>query len=296
MQLAPLPSERLIERPPPESKAAARRFALILFFCFLAHAISIFLFGRFGMESPTPAPEEIDVEIVAEPPPSEQPAPAPSNKEQKEQPAQQATLDEKEATDAPRVASNEKAEKEIRVEAPSSEKPKPEPQTAEPAKNSEKTVAAKSAEESAQQPQDDHIEGEPLKPADKPRPEPTEQTKAEKAAPQPVKPRVEDVLAAALKYSPVGGGNAETTYLSTVYGLVVPHMNLQKVAAGRRHHQGELVFAIDFGGALVGAKVIKSSGLTDLDAAALAGVRAAAPFPLPPTGTGLNLVFKFKGD
>ena len=99
-----------------------------------------------------------------------------------------------------------------------------------------------------------------------------------------------------MKYSPVGGGNAETTYLSTVYGLVTPHMNLRKVAAGRRHHQGEVVFAIDFGGALVGAKVIKSSGLPDLDAAVLAAVRAAAPFPLPPTGSGLNLVFRYNGE
>jgi protein TonB len=293
MQLAPLPAERLIERPPPESKAAARRFALIVVFCFLAHALSIFLFGRFGMESPTPAPEEITVEIVAEPPPSEAPKPAPSNKEQ---PAQQASLDEKEATDAPRVASNEKNDKEVRVEAPPSAKPKPEPQTAEPAKNSEKTIAAKRAEESAQHPVDDHLEGEPLKAADKPRPEPAEQTKAEKAAPEPVKPKPEDVLAAALKYSPVAGGNAETTYLTTVYGLVVPHMNLRKVAAGRPHHQGELVFAIDFGGALLGAKVTKSSGLADVDAAALAAVRASAPFPLPPTGSGINLVFRFKGE
>jgi TonB family protein len=293
MQLAPLPAERLVERPPPEGKAAARRFALIVCFCFLAHALSIFLFYRFGTESPTPAPEEIVVEIVAEPPPSEPPPPARPNKDQ---PAQQAALDEKEATDAPRDASKEKRDKEVRVEAPQSAKPKPAPQTAEPAKNSEKTIAAKSAEESAQHPEDDHLEGEPLKAADKPRPEPAEQTKAEKAAPEPVKPRPEDVLAAALKYSPVGGGNAETTYLSTVYGLVVPHMNLQKVAAGRRHHQGELVFAIDFGGALVGAKITKSSGLADMDAAALAAVRAAAPFPLPPTGSGLNLVFRFKGE
>jgi TonB family protein len=295
MQLAPLPADRLVERPPPESKAAARRFAVIVLLCFLAHALSIFVFGRSGTESPPP-PEEIDVEIVAEPPPPEEPKPAPSSKEQKEQPAQQATLDEKEATDAPRDVSKEKREKEVRVEAPPSEKPKPEPQTAEPAKNSEKPIAAKSAEESAQQPVDDHLEGEPLKAADKPRPEPAEQAKAEKAAPEPVKPKPEDVLAAALKYSPVGGGNAETTYLTTVYGLVIPHMNLRKVAAGRRHQQGELVFAIDYGGALMGAKITKSSGLADVDAAALAAVRAAAPFPLPPTGSGINLVFRFKGE
>lgn len=294
MQLAPLPAERLVERAPPKSKAAARRFALIVFFCFLAHALSIFLFGRFGIENLPPPPEEIDVEIVAEePPPPEQPAPAPSNKQQ---PAQQATLDEKEATDAPRDASKEKAEKEVRVEAPPSVKPMAEPQPAEPAKNSEKTIAAQSAEESAQHPEDDHHEGEPLKAADKPRPDPAEQTKAEKAAPEPVKPRPEDVLAAALKYSPVGGGNAETTYLSTVYGIVVPHMNLRKVAAGRRHRQGELIFAIDFGGALVGAKITKSSGLADLDAAAMAAVRASSPFPLPPTGNGINLVFRFNGE
>jgi periplasmic protein TonB len=288
MQLAPLPEERLLERLPPEGKAAARRFALIVFFCFVAHAISIFLFGRFsGMDIPPPPPEEIPIEIVAEPPPAKEPDPTPPNQQQ---PAQQPQLDEKEATDAPR-ASDKKPEKEVRVETPPSEKPKPAPQTAEP----EKAVAAKSAEESAQQPKDDHLDGEPLKAADKPRPEP-EQTKAEKAAPEPEKPRPEDVLAAALKFAPVGGGNAEATYLSTVYGLVVPHMNLRKVAAGRRHHQGEVVFAIDFGGALIGAKVTKSSGLRDLDAAALAAIRAAAPFPLPPTGSGLNMVFRFNGE
>ena len=116
-----------------------------MFFCFLAHAISIFMFGRFGMETAPPASEEIPIEIVAEPPPTEAPAPAPSNRT-KEQPAQQAALDEKEATDAPRVASKEKIEKEVRVEAPRSAKPTPEPQTAEPARNSEKAIAAKSAE------------------------------------------------------------------------------------------------------------------------------------------------------
>ncbi len=213
----------------------------------------------------------------------------------KHQPAKPPSLDEKEATDAPR-ASDKKIEKEVRADAPQSPEPKPAPQLAEPRRNAEKTVAATTAENSAQRPKDDHLEGEPLKAAEKPRPDAPDQTKAQQAGPGPAQPQANDALAAALRYSPVGGGNAEATYLSMVYGLVASHMNLRKVAAGRRHVQGEVAFAIDFGGAFAGAKVTKSSGLRDLDAAVLAAIRAAAPFPLPPTGGGITLLFKYNGD
>jgi TonB family protein len=73
-------------------------------------------------------------------------------------------------------------------------------------------------------------------------------------------------------------------------------MDLKKVAAGRPHKTGEIVFAVDFGGALVGAKILKSTGLRDVDAAALAAIRAASPYPLPPTGAGITLSLRFSGN
>ena len=88
-----------------------------------------------------------------------------------------------------------------------------------------------------------------MKTVDKPRPEP-DQAKAEEVAPKPPKQPSEYPVAAALRYAPNGSGNAEARYFTLVFGLVVPHLNCDKVAAGRRHHQGEIVFGIDYGGAL----------------------------------------------
>jgi protein TonB len=295
MQLAPSPEERLFDEPPPKPKAVARRYALVVLLCFLAHATGIVLLGRYGggFDGPPPVTEEIPVEVIVEqPPPPKQPDPPQA---QKEQPKKQAVFDEKEATDAPK-ASEQKADRDVRVDAPQSDKAKPAPQQAKPEKSAEKSTVGKAAEEKAQQQKDDRPDGEPLKAAEKPSPEP-EQTKAAEAAPEPVKQQTsEDILAAALRYAPAGGGNAEATYLSTVYGQVAAHLNLRKITGGRRFKPGEVGFYIDYGGAFAGGKVTKSSGLPDLDAAVLAAIRAAGPFPLPPTGTGLTLIFRFNDE
>ena len=55
-------------------------------------------------------------------------------------------------------------------------------------------------------------------------------------------------------------------------------MNLQKLTAGRPHTSGELVFAIDYGGAFVGAKTHQIVRAPDLDAAAMAGCGRPDPF------------------
>lgn len=298
MLVAP-PEERLLEELKPTPAATTRRFGLIVLGCLFAHLIVIALFVRF--ETPpnlAPGEQEIPVEVIVEPQPPKEPAPAPD----KEQPTSQAALDEKEATDAPRASA--KKEKDVLGAAPQPAKEKAEPEPAEPARNPDKADPARNSEESARQPKNDHTEGEPLKAAERRRPDAQEQTRAEKTPPKPEEPVAapkpptsaaapDNPLAAALGYSPVGGGDAKTTYLSTVYGLVAAHMDLTKVAAGRPHKPGEIVFAIDFGGSLVGAKILKSTGLRDMDAAALAAVHAASPYPLPPTGSGITLSLKF---
>jgi protein TonB len=290
--------------------AARRRFVFIIVFCLFLHALGIGLVVRYGGSTP-PAPEqqEIPIEVVAEQPPD---PPPPQPQQSQQQPAQKSQFDEKEATDSPRAKNEEKPQKEAvdkESHAPKAE-PTPEPAEMKPAKDpapSEKATEAKTAEDSAPLQKDDHTDGEPLKAADQPKPDPA-QTKAETTAPQPEKPQPaakppttakaapDYAFAAASSYMPNSAGNASSTYLSIVYDMVHSHMNLPKVAAGRRHTMGEIEFYVDYGGGLVGAKVIKSTGLADLDAAAMAAIRAAAPFPLPPTGSGIGLRMKYSGN
>jgi protein TonB len=303
MQLAASTEQRLLERPSRAPAADRRRLGLIVLACLVAHAAVISLFVRFDRPAYlAPTAEETAVEVIVEPPseaPAQEPAKEPAQEPAKdrEQPQKQPALDEKEATDAPR-ASEEKSEKDIRVEAPHAAQAAAKSDPVETMRKPVNAEQAKAAEPSAQLPKNEQADGQP-------RPEAPERTQAQNDPPAPEKPPTpaapsdalsSDPVAAALRYAPVGGGNAEATYLSTVYGLIAPHLNLQKVIAGRPHQLGEIVFAIDYGGAFVGAKVIKSSGLRDVDAAALAAVRAAGPFPLPPTGGGLTLSLKFAGQ
>ncbi len=56
---------------------------------------------------------------------------------------------------------------------------------------------------------------------------------------------------------------------------------------------GVLAFNVDINGNLTGVAVRQSSGLADLDAAAIAAVRRAAPFPPPPRGLTYSINFSF---
>lgn len=310
MVLAAHPEERLLEAPQPSKPAAKHRFALILLICFLLHAIPISLFVTFDRaDNPPPAEQEIPVEIIVEPPPLKKPDPPPVKSERK---ARQAALDEKEATDAPRASKDEKVQRESEDRASHAPQVKPEPAPADakpandPAPTSDKAIASKTTDNSAPKLKDDRADGEPVKAAELQRPE--DQRKAEQAAPQPEKhPTAEHdppatfaampdySFAPASRYTPVAGGHAASTYLSIVYGMVTSHMRLPKVPPGSAHGMGEIDFDVDYGGALFRARLVKTSGAPEIDAAALAAIRAAAPFPMPPTGSGLSLRFRYKG-
>jgi outer membrane biosynthesis protein TonB len=289
--------QRLLERADAAPASDRRRVGLIVLACLLAHAAVLSLFVRFDRPVRlAPTEEDSAVEVIVEPPAKPQePTPAPESKE-REKPAKQAVLDEKEATDAPR-ASEEKSEKDVRTEAPHAAKAAAKAERAEAAPKPVERQQTSAAAPAALQPKNDQADGDP-------RPDAPEKPQAQKDAPNPEKPpepptpsfASDDPVAAALRYAPVGGGNAEATYLSTVYGMVAPRLDLHKLIAGRPHTSGEIVFAIDYGGAFAGGKVTKSTGLRDVDAAAMAALRAAGPFPLPPTGGGLTLSFKFAGQ
>jgi protein TonB len=93
--------------------------------------------------------------------------------------------------------------------------------------------------------------------------------------------------------TPIATGKAASTYLSIVYGIVISRIRYPEGAAGHGRTMGEIVFGVDVSGRLVGQRVVKSSGSPELDLAALAAIRAASPFPPPPTGTGISLTLRY---
>jgi protein TonB len=279
--------ERLFETRAPPTPAARRRFVAILVVCLLIHASTLFVLIRENGFFPlvVSAAQEIPVEVVIEPPPpdkAEPPAP------QEEPPKVQNTLDEKPAVDAPRAANDEKIEREAPDEVSQAPRVAPPPEQAAPLPMPENQPSP--AQDAASQAA----------------PEPSAQEPAEaKAQPEKAAKSVADLLAgfkplpnyqvgSAAKSTPVAGGRAKATYLSILYGLIMPHMiTPPRVRGGPSRAEGEIAFDIDGMGKLTYQEVLRSSGLQDLDAAALAAIRQASPFPTPPSGLPLALTFTY---
>ncbi len=309
MVFAAPPDERLLERRQPSTLAAKGRFTFVLLICFLLHAIPISLFYFDRSDGLAPGEQEIPVEVVVEPPPPKPPDPATPKSEQQ---AKTAALDEKMATDAPRPANDEKIMKDARDEASHSPKagPQTEPVRMKPANGAapapENSSDAKPAEASAPQSMNRAADGDPVETAELQRPDTQEQAKAQQAAPQPeaqqdasqklftaFSPMPDYSFAPASRHAPIASGHAASTYLSIVYGMVMARIRLPEVAAHRAQTTGKIDFSIDLAGNLLRERVAKSSGSPELDYAAIAAIRGAAPFPPSPTGTGLSLIFHY---
>jgi protein TonB len=233
-----------------------------------------------------PAEQEIPVEIVVEPPPPPPPSPSPEPQTKSEEL-------EKPATDAPREGKSDHDDDAV------AEKEKPTPPPPPP-------IATPSPEET--------------QPAQAPAPEAPKEAEAElpapvKAEPTPTpapakSPSIADVLAKALApppdvefggqamKSPVTGGNAKATYLTTLYGLIVPRLRVPAIAhAYGRRLTGAIGFSVDSRGRLVQRFVVEGSGSMELDEAAMQAVAAAArSFPPPPRGAPMGMKFTYSTD
>ena len=84
--------------------------------------------------------------------------------------------------------------------------------------------------------------------------------------------------------SPVTGGDAKSTYLSTLYGLIVPRLRVPAVAhAYGRRLTGAIGLSVDGRGRLISRFIVEGSGSLELDEAAMQAVAAASRlFPPPP--------------
>ncbi|MBI1980098.1 MAG: TonB family protein [Methylocystis sp.] len=309
--------------------AAVRpRFLAFLLLCLLAHILVILFLlwqdWRYAREAP-PVVEEIPVEVINEPPPAlkqeEPPPPEPEKppeqqqKQQKPPPPPPPAEDEKPAFDAPEAESKTKSDvnapelNELKTpkNAPEKENVTPKDEKPQGMKEGEDEAGkAKAPEETKEAPVEDKSDAEIIEQAapektPQEKPEPNEKGAVKKGEANSIADQLAALapipdykLAAPPKPSPVGGGHAKTTYLTILYGLIMPHMHIPpRVRGSRVIARGAIVFYIDEMGNLTHQAVHQPSGAPDLDAAALAAVRRAAPFPAPPRGLPHSMLFSY---
>lgn len=298
------------------------RFLLFLLLVLLAHlcvlAFLLWQDWRLAREAPAVV-EEIPVEVIAEPPPPplQPPGPEaekpPEEQKQQQKPPLPPLEDEKPAFDAPEAESKTKSdvnaaeEKDLKTPKNAPEKDAPKDEKPQGMKDGEDEDAkAKAPEEAKEAPPDEKSDAEIIEraaPEAKPqeKPDPNEKGRVKKGEANSIADQLAALapipdykLAAPRKFSPVGGGHAKTTYLTILYGMIMPHMRIPpRVRGSGIIGRGAVVFYIDESGNLTHQALQQSSGAPDLDAAALAAVRRAAPFPPPPRGLPRSMLFSY---
>jgi protein TonB len=305
-------AERLIAPPAPTGSRERARFAVILAICLLAHAALLALLLRENASESAAVEQEIPVEVVVEPPPEDKAEPAPKQPPPKQAPQEKYV---KPALDAPRAQNKETTERDAPDQetaapnvAPPKEQAAPEatPQKeATPMQKATPEPALQTTQKQAEEAPDAEIV-EQAEPTPQAEPEKNQVESKTKAPPkQPTAAQIADQIAAlaplpdfklgsAAKPSPVSGGNAKTTYLSILYGLIVPRMQIPRsVRALHIAGDGIVEFYLDERGNLIHQAVVRGSGLPDLDAAAVSALRRAAPFPAPPLGHPRSIQFHY---
>ncbi len=87
------------------------------------------------------------------------------------------------------------------------------------------------------------------------------------------------------------GGNSDTTNYA---GRVLVHLNRAPTVPVSGRGYARVFFEISPDGSLAWVDVIDGSGTPEIDQAAKAQVRAAAPFPRPPQGAARKLIFVYR--
>ena len=252
-----------------------RRFAAIFILCLVAHLAALVPLPFVGKDMPA-LEETIPIEILVEPPPAEaeqepEKQPEEQAKEIEQQPAPvQQTFDEKPATDAARSAESDAKAPELKQEPPQ-EPPQEQKQDA---------------------PQASELAPEEPVYADVPLPPRIPQARQGLSS-LDMEPLPDFKFEAPAQRMPFPGGNAQPTYLSMLYGMIMQHMFTQQIDLPKEILRVRIAFAIGRDGRVFQEGIVKSSGMPELDRAALTAVRRAGPFPLPPGGGPIYLTFDY---
>jgi protein TonB len=270
-----------IERPRARSRALARVAAAAFALAVEGGVFALIWFERNPV--PPPQPQEIPVEIVVEPPPPPPPPPQPELKSEDY---------EKPATDAPREGKSDHDDEHVAEKETPAKAPPPPP--APPIPTPEPTPSPQASAPEAPLDKDAEIPAAPTpQPTQPPAPPPKPSVLAALPKTFDSVPDV-DFGGAAIK-SPVTGGNAKSTYLSTLYGLIVPRLHVPALAhAYGRRLTGAIALQVDGSGRLAMRFVAEASGSPELDEAAMKAVAEAShEFPPPPRHAPMGMKFTY---
>lgn len=300
-----LADERFFAPGRPDTFWSRSRFVALLGIVLVVHAavIGYFLYRDATVPAALAQAEETAIEVVVEPPP-----PPPPQKPPAPEPQPKQEMSEKPASSAPRAPSEIHVDTKMtdaKTEAPKAAIPprdgQPEPASAAAA---EQPAAPESKQAAASKLEDDERDAEAL---DKAKPNVESKPDAQDAKVKP-KTQVSDAarqlsglsdvptyhFATASKMADFPAGTEDNRYLSVVYGKIMSKNRYRTSAAARRGAHGivSVTFVVDFMGRIARQVVTESSGQPDLDALAMATVRAAAPFPSPPGSGSQQLIWR----
>ncbi|MBV9065557.1 MAG: TonB family protein [Methylobacteriaceae bacterium] len=294
---------RLLPRAPALSIPARTRGAALATIVVVHAALIAFVLYRDSADLFLVPEQEIPVEVVAEVPPD-----PPKPPEPQPQPKPEENYD-KPAYSAPRAANetaaNDKGvQKETDAPQAQSRAQEGSPVTANNAAPAPQVTASALRGAAPERIADE--QAEPLEPAS-PTPDPNAGEAAAAAMAQQTSSTdlmrqlsAQPVLsnfsfAARTTLAPLTGGNEDNRFMSNVFAKILSKKRYPKSAAAR-HASGTVMvsFIIDGEGALIYQTISHSSGEPDLDAEAVAAVKAAAPYPPPPPGAPRTLLATLK--
>jgi protein TonB len=323
------PSQRLTA---PMERELRTPSAGILAACLAAHALllAILILEDFSVASEPTRAEEIPVEIVAElppelnafvPPPDLATPPAVKEKP----PPQNTQLDDVAvAHDAPVSGNNDqtrKGEPDRETKAPRAAPPPKlaARQAAQESPEQEKAATASKEKEAKPSPPaepqrlaDDTPDAEAL---NKAQPEPPIKSQRKQASQDSKSPPAQGKktsvaqqlaalspspnysIGAVAKAAPISGGTEKASYESLLLGLITRQLHLPPGL--RAHHLisvGQIGLFVDEMGNLTHQALYRASGEPALDAAWLAAVHRAAPFPAPPRGLPHGFILQYSNQ
>jgi protein TonB len=296
-----LPRALQAKSAPPREVVAALALILFVHAALIAFILYRDSFHRFEI----PPEQEIPVEVVAEVPPDPPKPPSPPQPEQKPEENY-----DRPAYSAPRAATEVAAEQagaQTKTEAPQAQS---KAQEGAPIQANNSAPAPQVTTSAMRGTADEKIADEKAEPFEAARSSPeimpgqaTASARAENTASadlmrqlSPAQPTFSSFsFAASTQLAPLTGGNEDNRFMSNVFAKIMSKKRYPKSAAAR-HASGIVMvsFIIDVEGGLVYQTISHSSGEPDLDAEAIAAVKAAAPYPPPPPGAPRSLLATLK--
>jgi protein TonB len=291
---------RLLPRVATMSLSPSARVAVVAAILFVhAALIAVILYRDSSKRFDVQPEQEIPVEVVAEVPQPPAPQPEPKPQEDYDKPAYSAPR-------APSAVATDQSGAQDKTEAPQAQS---KAQDGAPAPANEADPAPQPVTSALRGTADEKIADNKAEPFEAASPLPDKSPGQAMATAKSQNTAETDVLrqlsaqpafsnfsfAASTRLAPLTGGTEDNRFMANVFAKILSKKRYPQSAAARRASGTVMVsFIIDGEGRLVYQTISHSSGEPDIDAEAIAAVKAAAPYPPPPPGAPRSLLATLK--